>query len=64
MDGAQVADTFGVMALLAIAGVALAVVVAATSADGRAAVRALVDEHGRVSAWLVAVVATGGSLWF
>lgn len=64
MDGAQVADTFGVMAVLAIAGIAVAAIASVTSPSGRALVRDLVDEHGRLSAWLVAVVATGGSLWF
>ena len=64
MDGAQVADTFGVMAVLALTGVALAVVAGATSTSARSTIRDLVDEHGRLSAWLVAVVATGGSLWF
>jgi cytochrome bd-type quinol oxidase subunit 2 len=64
MDAAQVADAFGVMAVLAIAGAVLATVAAAVSADARATVRRLVDEHARVSVWLVAVIATAGSLWF
>jgi len=64
MDAPQVADAFGVMALLAIALVAAGAIVCAAGPGLRAAVRELVDEHGRVSTWLVAAVATGGSLWF
>jgi len=64
MDAPQVADAFGVMALLALAGT-LAAGIAWVAAPGpRAAVRDLVDEHGRVSTWIVAAVATAGSLWF
>lgn len=64
MDGAQVADTFGVMALLATVAVVLAALASASGAGRRERVRELVDEHGRTSAWLVAAVATAGSLWF
>jgi len=64
MDASQVADTFGVMALLALAGVVLGAVAVAAGGRARDAVRDLVDEHARVSVWLVAVIATGGSLWF
>ncbi len=63
MDAPQVADMFGVMALIALAGVLVAGAVALRPA-GRQQVRSLLDEHGRITAWLVAVVATGGSLWF
>ena len=64
MDASQVADAFGVMAVLALAGVVLAAVGSAASPDLRRAVRDLVDEHARVSVWLVAAIATAGSLWF
>jgi disulfide bond formation protein DsbB len=64
MDGAQVADTFGVMALLATVAVVLAALASASGAGRRERVRELVDEQGRTSAWLVAAVATAGSLWF
>jgi Disulfide bond formation protein DsbB len=64
MDAAQVADMLGAMAAMGVAAVVLAGVVAAVHAPGRAMLRALVDEHGRVSAWIVAVIATAGSLWF
>lgn len=64
MSAAQVADVFGVMAVLAIVGVLGAGIVAGVHPPTRNRLRALIDEHGRVSVWLVAVVATGGSLWF
>ena len=64
MDPTQVADAFGVMAVLAIAGVVLAAVASAASPDARATVRALLDEHARVTVWLTAAIATAGSLWF
>jgi hypothetical protein len=64
MDASQVADTFGVMAVMAVVGVVGAFVASIASPAARVAVRDLVDVHGRVSVWLVAVIATGGSLWF
>lgn len=64
VDAAQVADTFGAMAAMAIAVVLVAVLVAAAHPPSRERLRDLVDEHGATSAWLVAVVAMGGSLWF
>jgi len=64
MDAPQVADAFGVMALLALAGTLAAGIAWVAGPGPRAAVRDLVDEHGRVSTWIVAAVATAGSLWF
>lgn len=64
MDATQVADMLGAMAAMGVAAVVLAGVVAIIDAPGRASLRSLVDEHGRISAWLVAVIATAGSLWF
>lgn len=55
---------FGAMAAMAVVGVALAAVASLVHAPARELVRDLVDEHGRLSAWLVAAIATGGSLWF
>jgi hypothetical protein len=63
VDAVQVADTLGAMAAMAVLGV-LAVAVASLHAPTRARVRALVDEHGALSAWIVAAVAMAGSLWF
>ena len=64
MDATQVADMLGAMAAMAVAAVVLGGIVAILHAPSRASLRALVDEHGRISAWLVAVIATAGSLWF
>jgi len=64
VDAAQVADTFGAMAAIAIAVVALAAAVGAVHAPTRELVRDTVDQHGATSAWLVAAIAMGGSLWF
>lgn len=64
MDATQVADMFGVMALLALLALAGALVVGAVHAPSRRAVREAIDTHGRTSVWLVAAVATAGSLWF
>jgi disulfide bond formation protein DsbB len=64
MDATQVADVFGAMSAMAVAGVVLAGIAALVHPPTRDLVRDLVDQHGRVSAWLVAVIATGGSLWF
>lgn len=64
MEAAQVADAFGAMAAMAIAAVVLGAVAAAVHEPSRRAIRSIVDEHGRTSGWLVAVIATSGSLWF
>lgn len=64
MDATQVADVFGVMAAIAVATVVLGTLVAAAHPPTRRAVAELAGAHGRVSALLVAVIATGGSLWF
>ena len=64
MDATQVADVFGAMAAMAVVGVVLAGIAAVAHRPTRDLVRELVDEHGRISAWLVAAIATGGSLWF
>jgi len=64
VDPTQVADTLGAMAVIAIGGVIAAALASGFHAPSRRRIRALVDEHGRASAWLVAAVATGGSLWF
>lgn len=64
MDATQVADVFGAMAAMAVVGVVLAGLAAGVHRPTRDLVRELVDEHGRISAWLVAAIATGGSLWF
>lgn len=64
MDATQVADVFGAMAAMAVVGVVLAGIASLAHPPTREVVRDLVDEHGRVSAWLVAAVAMGGSLWF
>lgn len=64
MDATQVADALGAMAAIAIVTVVVGGLAAALHAPTRAAVRSLADEHGRLSAWLVAVIATAGSLWF
>ncbi len=63
MDAEYVADMFGVMAVVAVvlaAGGALAWL----HPSSRRWLRHQVDQYGAVSAWLVALVATGGSLWF
>jgi len=64
VDAAQVADTLGAMAVMAIVGVLGATLASTVHAPTRARVRSLVDEHGALSTWLVAAIATGGSLWF
>ena len=64
MDATQVADAFGAMAAMAVAAVVVGGLASVVHAPTRHAVRSLVDEHGRISAWLVAAIATGGSLWF
>lgn len=64
MDAAQVADTFGAMALMAVAAAVLALAVSAVHLPSREAVRDLVDQHGATGAWLVAAIAMAGSLWF
>ncbi|HEU5085402.1 MAG TPA: disulfide bond formation protein B [Acidimicrobiales bacterium] len=64
MDAAQVADTFGAMAVMAVAIAVAAGVVAAAHPPGRERIRDVVDQHGATSAWLVAAIAMGGSLWF
>jgi hypothetical protein len=64
MDASQVADTFGVMATMAVLAIVAGAVAAAASPAARATLRGLIDEYGRVSAWLVAAIATAGSLWF
>lgn len=64
MDPTQVADAFGAMAAIAVAVVVLGGTAAAAHTPTRALVRELARAHGRVSAWLVAAIATGGSLWF
>lgn len=64
MDATQVADTFGAMAVMAVAAVLVAGVLAAVHPPTRDRLRAVVDQHGATSAWLVAAIATGGSLWF
>ena len=63
MDAKQVADALGVMATIAILTV-LSGAVASLHGPTRARVRALIDTHGRLSAWLVATIAMTGSLWF
>lgn len=64
MDATQVADVFGAMATMAVVGAVLAGIAGVAHRPTRDLVRDLVDEHGRISAWLVAAIATGGSLWF
>jgi disulfide bond formation protein DsbB len=64
MDAAQVADMFGVMALLAMLGALGALVASALHVPSRRAIRDAIDIHARTSVWLVAAVATAGSLWF
>lgn len=64
MDATQVADVFGAMATMAVVGVVLAGIASLVHRPTRDLVRDLVDEHGRISAWLVAAIAMGGSLWF
>lgn len=64
MDASQVADALGAMAVIAVVAVVAGGLGAALHPPTRRGVRSLADEHGRVSAWLVAVIATAGSLWF
>lgn len=64
MDPAQVADALGAMAAIAVVAVVAAGLAATVHRPTHQAVRSLADEHGRVSAWLVAAIATAGSLWF
>jgi disulfide bond formation protein DsbB len=64
MDATQVADMFGVMALLAVLGALGAVAAGVLHAPSRRAMRDAIDTHARTSVWLVAAVATAGSLWF
>jgi disulfide bond formation protein DsbB len=64
VDASQVADAFGAMALLAVGGVVLAAAASIVSDDARWRIADLVDEHARVTVWLVAGIATAGSLWF
>ena len=64
MDATQVADVLGAMAAMAIAVVVLGAVAALVHAPSRQAIRSVADEHGRTSAWLVAAIAMGASLWF
>lgn len=64
VDATQVADMLGAMAAMAIAVVVLGALAALVHGPTRAHVVALATEHGRVSAWLVATIATAGSLWF
>ena len=64
MDATQVADVFGAMAAMAVVAVVLGALASAVHRPTRRLVVELAGVHGRVSAWLVAAVATGGSLWF
>lgn len=64
MDAAQVADALGAMAVIAVIAVLAGGLGSALHRPTREVVRTLADEHGRVSAWLIAVIATAGSLWF
>jgi hypothetical protein len=64
VDPNQVADMLGAMAAMAVVAVVLGGAAALVHAPTRSSIRSLVDEHGRISAWLVAAIATGGSLWF
>lgn len=63
MDASQVADMFGVMAVTAITAVVTGAL-AALHPGARRWIRDQIDQYGRASAWLVAAVATTGSLWF
>lgn len=64
MDATQVADALGAMAVIAVVTVAAGGLAAVLHPPSRRGIRSLADEHGRISAWLVAVIATAGSLWF
>ena len=54
----------GAMAAIAVVAVVVGALAALVHAPTRDAIRGLADDHGRTSAWLVAAIATGGSLWF
>lgn len=64
MDATQVADALGATAAIAVAAVVLGGLAAAVHRPTRHAIGSLAEEHGRTSAWLVAAIATAGSLWF
>ena len=64
MDATEVADMLAAMAAIAVAAVVVGGAATLLHRPTRHAIRSLADDHGRTSAWLVAAIATAGSLWF